>query len=312
MPYLFTNDYAPLIQADYLSQLTQVTPAKRLQMEVVAQAEAISHLRQKYDVTTEFTNTTVWANNITYNAADRVYLDASAYVAANSYVLGNLTLQGGNVYRANASTTGAFDASKWDLIGPQYTLYYVSYPSPLFNINGQYKKGDVVYWNGKQYTNIQPTVTFGHEAALQYGTYPLPSGNIFPDDPISGLQAWGAGVAYSVAAGTLPTDTSKWTQGDNRDVQMVQKLVDIVLYHLHALIAPRNIPQLRIERYTGNVDHIQPGVGGTVYPVYSAIGWLQGCARGEITPNLPLIPTTNTQQGRRIRWGGQVRNINGY
>lgn len=312
MPYLYINDYQPLIQQDYLAQITQVTVAKRLAVERVAEAEAKSHLRQKYDVSTEFTNTAVWSNSLAYSAGNRVYLDADTYVPATAYVIGNLTLYSGNVYRCSANTTGAFDVTKWTLIAAQYTLYYVSYPKPLFSINGNYVKGEQVYWNGKVYTNIQPTVAIGHEAALQYGSYPLPSGNIFPDDPINGLAAWGTGTTYTVAAGTLPTDATKWTQGDNRDEQMVQKLVDIVLYHLHALIAPKNIPQLRIERYTGRDEHIQPGVSGTVYPVYSAIGWLQCCARGEVTPNLPLIPTTNSQQGRRIRWGGQVRNINSY
>jgi phage gp36-like protein len=60
--------------------------------------------------------------------------------------------------------------------------------------------------------------------------------------------------------------------GSDRNQSVVMYLVDMVLYHLHSNIAPRNIPELRKDRYE------------------AAINWLKMVNRGELTPKLPYLP----------------------
>jgi phage gp36-like protein len=171
-------------------------------------------------------------------------------------------------------------------------IYFAKLPCPAFTFNGSYKIGDQTFWNNKIYTCRVPTSTLTHEAALQYGFYQnIPLNNVAPDDVVNGLQYWGVGTLYYVPAGTPVTNTSYWIIGDNRDAQMVMFIIDVALFHLHSRIAPRNIPELRVKRYD------------------AAIEWFRFCAEGKITPALELI---QPKQGNRIRYGGNVKNINNY
>lgn len=79
--------------------------------------------------------------------------------------------------------------------------------------------------------------------------------------------------------------------GANRDPQILQTTIDIALYHLHCRISPRNIPELRLNRYD------------------NAKEWLKMCANGDLTPKLTVKPE---KAGMRIRYGGNSKNINQY
>ena len=69
-------------------------------------------------------------------------------------------------------------------------------------------------------------------------------------------------------------------------------MVDIVLYHINSRVSPRNIPQIRMDRYD------------------AAISWLKNVAKGDdITAD---IPVKQPKQGSRNRYGGNVKNINTY
>jgi hypothetical protein len=312
MSYLIPPDYTRTIQDGNLSQVITANQANLVGAELQAVEEAKSHLRQKYDVSREFTDTTQWVKANTYYAADRVYLNAAAYDATATYAVGSYTLYTGVVYVATATSTAiAFNASHWSAIGPQYQLYYAIYPHPVFDLTGHYKVGDQVYWKGKSYTCAIPTSTLSHDTAIQYNqVQDLPYGNVFPDDAVNGARYWGSGTAYSVPANTLITNTTYWTQGDNRDADMVQKIADIALYHLHSRITPNNVPKVREVRYMGNQqDRVVRGDGKVLYPDYSAKGMLQAASRGDITLSFPLI---QPKQGGRIRYGGAVRQINQY
>jgi hypothetical protein len=152
--------------------------------------------------------------------------------------------------------------------------------------------GDRVFWKNKSYTCRVQTQTLSHELSLQYyQTNNVPYTNAFPDDAQFGLQQWGTGEPYIIDAGTDILNQSIWADTDNRDQQMVMYLVDITLYHLHSRIAPRNIPQLRMDRYD------------------AAIEWLKMCAKGDVSPGLPVL---QPRQGSRVRYGSQIRNINSY
>ena len=274
MAYLRKKDYDMYIQADNLSQIVNANDSLRIQVELAAQAELISYLVQKYDVAQEFSDTLVWLPSISYKATNLVNLDYPAYVPATAYVTTNLTTYNGQCFICTGSTTGTFDPAKWTLLGNQYDLFFVTLPQPLFNYKACYLIGNQVFWKDKVYTAK------------------LPVSGIFPDDPVNGFTNWGNGVAYSVSAGTLPTDTTKWTFGDNRNQQLVMHMIDIVIYHLNSRINPRNIPQLRIDRYD------------------SAIAWLKDAGRGDyITADIPLL---QPDSGVRVRWGSNIKNVNTY
>lgn len=260
-----------------------------------ATAEAISYLVQKYVTSQEFQDTLIWSNTAIYKATNRVYLDALAYSTSGTYVLGDLALQGGNVYICIIAipVAEAFTPGHWALLGPQYAMFYGKYPNPLFQLTTTYAVGDLVFWGDRTWKCVIATIGLSHEGALQsVYTQQIPPGNSFPDAPGQNQWQGQAPIPYVVPAGTLPTDTSYWTTGDNRNQQLVMYVIDITLYHVHKRIAPRNIPDLRVKAYD------------------DAIRWLKDAAKGDfITANLPRI---QPRSGARIRWGGMVRTQTGY
>jgi hypothetical protein len=198
-------------------------------------------------------------------------------------------------------------------------------------------KGTIVFWKDNLYVCQIQSLTFDHGSALQFGQYDnIPQNNILPDDPQLGVQYWGTPTPYSfksLAPGAKPADFTAWSSltaytvgsrvsyngsiyqaiaaqtgnipgaditnwipitwlaGDNRNQQLIILMMSITLYHLHMRIAPKNIPQIRMDNY-----HI-------------AKDWLKDAANGKITADLPVLqPWT----GRKIRSGGNVKNINGY
>lgn len=86
-------------------------------------------------------------------------------------------------------------------------------------------------------------------------------------------------------------DTELTKTANDRDIQLVNYIVDMALFHLHTRISPRNIPELRVTRYE------------------NAKEWLNMCARGECTPKLAVILPV---QGRRNRYGSNTKHINNY
>lgn len=291
MAYLIPRDYQVNIQDVNIQQIINSDESIRNRAQLAGEAEAQSYLKQKYFIGREFQDILPFSYTNVYNAFNRFYLDAATYIATNSYLEDDLTLYNGAVYICTNNTTGAFIPADWAKLGNQFDIFNVLPPHKEFNYSAIYNIGDVVFFNNNIYTCRVQTSLIDHDTALQYRTIEnLPLPNVAPDDPINGLQYWGAPTAYSVL-NELPTNTTVFQKADPRDAQMVLYTCDIVLYHLHARIAPRNIPDLRVKRYD------------------DAIAWLKMCAEGAITPNLPLI---QPKQGNRIRYGGNIRQINSY
>lgn len=291
MGYLRTRDYSKQIQSDNLTQIISADTGILTLAELAAQEECISYLVQKYMTDQEFTDTNPWSPLLAYTGGDRFELNYSDYIPATSYAINDLVTQAGKCYVCTATTTGAFDAADWDLLGNKFDLFYGAYPFPIFDITKVYKLGDQVFWKGNTYTCKIATIPIGHGTALQAGTYAnLPQPNVFPDDAVSGVQYWGSPVAYTIAAGTFPYD-DVYTLGDNRSQQLVMMMIDITLYHVHSRIAPRNIPALRDSRYV------------------AAIEWLNKANTGTITANIPILQPA---QGRVIRYGGNTKANNTY
>lgn len=295
MSYLILNDYIGAIQSDNLLSVIGNNMAVLTQAQKAAQEKVTSYLVQKYNISQEFTDTNPYNPALALTAKSRIYLDGPAYNAAGIYSINALTLQAGNVYICTVAITvpEAFNIAHWALLGPQYTIFYVTVPNPEFDYLCYYKVGDIVWYKDKVYTCAIATQPITNDTILQAGYYknvPLP--NIFPDDPNNGAQYWSAGVAYSIAAYTKPTDTTKWTLGDNRNPDFVNICIDLTLYRCHIRIAPRNIPDIRVKARD------------------EAIEWLKDAAQGNyITANLPLI---QPRSGARIRFGGNTKIQNTY
>jgi hypothetical protein len=269
-------DYLRLIQSDNLAQVIESNQQTKLDVEQAAQAEMISYLSQRYIVNEIFTNTTVFDVNAVYLSKNLVEYTETAFSISSSYTSGvSRVVYQGNIYVANIDVTpSVWDASKWDLLCADKTLFYLSLPQPEFDYYTTYQVGDIVWYANKTYTCA------------------IASQGVFPS---SSTAFWGTGVDYSVTGQKPSGGNVNWTQGDNRNQQIVLFLLDITLYHLHSRINPRNIPDLRKERYNGN-DPMDRG---------GAIGWLKSVAHGNVNADLPVIAPT---QGLSMRYGNAGTN----
>lgn len=293
MRFLFQNDYYT-VQNSQLQQLIQGNQARLLQAENAAQEEITSYLVQRFDVSGEFTDTAVWSMTSAYAPGNRVYLSAPNFDVTQSYSQYSQVLVNGTVYAANINVVpGLFNPTNWTAVGSPNDLFNAAFPFPKFNINSCYNVGDKVYWKGYVYTCTTATPKPSTEDLIQYVYISsIPLNNVFPDSVNNANgQYWGTKTAYTVPVNTIITNSTYWTKGDNRSQQTVTYLMDIALYHLHASIAPMNIPELRVKRYD------------------DAIGWLRKVAKGEITANFPVLQPT---QGLKRRFGGNIKVNNHY
>lgn len=77
--------------------------------------------------------------------------------------------------------------------------------------------------------------------------------------------------------------------GNGRSAIIVMYMLDIALYHMHSRVTPRNIPQIRIDRYD------------------SAIAWLKMASKGSITPDLPRITDDSGEDVSRSAFAGNPK-----
>jgi hypothetical protein len=96
-----------------------------------------------------------------------------------------------------------------------------------------------------------------------------------------------------VADGTnaeIPGQSIKWIFEDPRDQRLVQVLIDIVLYHIHKRVSPREIPTHRLVAYD------------------QALYWLKSIREGQLSSSLPMVenpltsPTIVSQPRQNWRW----------
>lgn len=275
--YTRPHDYKLYCDTQTLTQIVNYDLSLKRLCEYAVEDQIKSYLKQRFDFSKpygEFTDTDTFSNTTTYKANNRIYLDATAYSITATYAVGDLVLQAGSVYRCLTAilVAEAFTLAKWTLIGTQYDLFYVTEPEDKWNFQKEYYAGDEIYYKDKTYTAAVPSV------------------NVAPDSRY-GVNYWGSGTAYSVLAGTLPTDSTKWAAGDNRNNYLLQLYINIVVYQMFMKVAPKNIPEPRKQQYE------------------MAIDWLEQAASGKVTADLPLIVP---EQGSSIRWGSEPKNINIY
>jgi hypothetical protein len=322
MGYLRLQDYYnKRIQKAQLEQITGNRDVVRLSCEAEAQAEMISYLVQKYEVSEEFSNTPNWEPSLTYYANNRFELDGAVYSATSTYALNQVVSYNNKVYYCIVSigTPEVFNPLHWQLIGVQYDLYYVDTPYPNYNSKTYYEMGELIYFKNKIYKcvtanmGILPTDT-------NYGTTYWGIGNEYkfnqvqPYNTVADYTEWSNLTTYNVndvvkrngviyqaflqntdvkPENSLTWQPIVWVKGDNRSQQLIGYMIDLCLEKIHYLIAPNNIPQIRKD----NADY--------------AIEWLKSASGRDsaITADIPLI---QPNVGLRIRWGSKPRNINNY
>lgn len=262
------QDYDRAIQSDNLDQVVGSNYNLLLDVEQAAQLTMIGHLKQRYQVNRIFSNLSTFSLSATYKGTNLVEYTESAFSASTIYTIDQRVVYNSNIYKSIAgSVAHAFNAAEWTLLCADKLLYYVTLPNPEFDITATYATNDVVWYNNYTYTCRQPIIGI------------LPTNTSY----------WTVGSEYSVT-NTYPTDLTKWTLGDNRNQEVVQNLLDITLYNLHCRINPRNVPDLRKERFDGNEPQQRGG----------AIGWLKNVAGGKIYLDSPeVLP----EQGNSINWG---------
>ena len=262
-------DYNRIIQADNLLQIIESNQQTKIDVEQAAQAEMIGYLSQRYKVGEIFSNTSIYSSANVYYGKNLVEYTETAFNPLTTYVTANRVLYNGFIYSSIAgSVPHAFLLAEWNLICADKSLFYVTLPNPEFDYNATYQIGDIVWYeNNYKYTCVKPCKNI---------------------NPLN-TEFWGTPTLFSIT-GQLPTNTTYWTVGDNRNQQIVLFLIDVTLYHLHSRINPRNIPDLRKERYNGNSPTDSGG----------AIGWLKSVSKGNVNADLPVF---TPEQGMSIRYG---------
>lgn len=260
-----------------------------------------------------------WLNSTTYSANDIVSLSGLVYYAKLGSNLNHNpssdTTNWGLLGTQYALFYIPFPYAKFNL----YTRYYIG--DKIFYKDKVYKAVQNSILPDHQaviqfgtYNNVSFMNSFPDDGAAGLKQWGVGVAYSLSDlTPLDTYAAWSSVTAYvtgnritydSIIWQALKNSTNiapdsdittwqpvSWVSGDDRNSLIVQKTIDIALYHLHAAIAPRNVPELRTKRYD------------------DAILFLKDCANGNVTLNSPLL---EPKQGNRIRYGGNIKNNNSY
>lgn len=256
--FLRDKDYNALIRTGNLDQIAQ-DAATRQFAELVAQAELTSYIGNRYQTSKIFAPLLSWDITKAYTYNDRLNFDYPEFVLTTVYTSGQFVAYQGSIYQKNATVAPAAtlptNVTYFDFRGTQ-GVYYIT-PPAAYSSSTSYTAttGKVSY---KNYLFIRNSTVSGYQAGIA------------PDNTLYWNQITDY-APYAATAGTWPTDATVWTYGDPRNQQVVMYCVDIALYHVHANLNPRNIPQLRIDRYN------------------NALNWCKMVNAGDVTADLPEI-----------------------
>lgn len=283
MAFLIKKDFEKHIQKDNLDQILGGNDYYLDQCILLAIAEATSYLSQRYYIEKIFNETNQpYDSNKQYKIYERIYANFPSWVNNITYTVNTNVSYNGFIYKKNNDMVGytsgnlPTDITYWY---PQYkndTIYSTNFSSiPIFDYSQKYQINDIVKYYYSAFICKQTSLNI----------IPTPNNDYWDIYPSSFSSA-------------LPTDTLSWLEGDNRNEQLKACLIDIALYHLHSRINPRNIPELRKERYDGNSPEQKGG----------AIGWLKNVAHGLVNADLP----ERIDFQLPISWGSYEKQNNNF
>jgi hypothetical protein len=211
--------------------------------------------------------------NEDYFYGDRINLTADAYVNATAYTVGTRVLYQNKVYECILNSTGNVptNATYWLYLGLE-GIYHIAYPNK-WDDRIFYAIADRVTYNGIVYERRDV-------AGYKEGIVPTDT-NYY--DLINIAD-------YTAVTGVVPNNVA-WTYSDNRNISIVKHVITVVLYNIHKLINPRNIPAIRQQEYDLTIE------------------FLKDVVRGKANMDLPGYAA---QTGYALRAGSQPMNTNTY
>ena len=292
MRFLRDSDYYRLIQPKELTTLLQtaVTAGYNgtqllIDSENAAIEEIKGYLSARYDLDRLFSDTPIYNVASTYYGQSRVQYHETAYSATSTYAIGNRTSINNNIYECSVTiaVAEAFNLAHWTFICLDYAIFSASLPNPEFREFTDYPKATTVWFSDNYtYTSLKATKGQLLNSAVysEYGADKdapmIDTGGVRYLEDINNNAYWLRNSIYSFS-GIIPTNGTKWSQTDNRNGLMINHVIDIVLYNLFTILAPRNIPAERITRYKGESTHDEK----------CTIGWLKAVSNGTLNANLP-------------------------
>lgn len=133
---------------------------------------------------------------------------------------------------------------------------------------------------------------------------PFSSGDVvYTSDGISSLSLYTA-LQDVPGDGSIPIgNIAYWSPGDPRNQKVLNAALVIVLYIIYGRLYGQEIPNYIANMYDGGDPRQWGGV----------VGYLKGCQRGTIQPDLPLLEAVadgTSQAGNRIAYGSASTIIN--
>lgn len=328
MAFIRQQDYYVRISQMHLNQVLLQAQGIVGDPQVLSGAErtAITYIRgvltQRFKVDKIFTDLLLFSPTTLYKWGDLIEFTADKYDATLIYMTGNMLLYtDGNVYVRNDTLAGytlgvpPTNATFFTFIGPE-ALYYVT-PPPTFDEDVTYEAstGTCVY-NYEYYVRTANTDGYlvdGYRDTQQGGLYTQWADiGFFPSivdtslpnngsDPYGNRMTpenrkyWTKIIDFTPYQfnGVWPNDTSKWTQGDNRNQFIIKAVVDLALLEVHGVINPNQVPKLRWDRAQEQKD------------------WLKDCAAGNYTLECPFY-TEDNQRGFAMRSGSNPPTTHSY
>lgn len=127
MRLLRLTDYIKQIQGDNLNQIVEGNYSTLLDVEQAAQAEMISYLTQRYDVSKVFTDTQVFDISTPYSINNLVEYTAPSFNQLSTYSTSDKVVYSGSIYTSISGSTGVLPSTgvtSWTYVTTDKNLYY--------------------------------------------------------------------------------------------------------------------------------------------------------------------------------------------
>lgn len=288
MAFIRLEDYYEFISEENLNQILEVARGIAGDTEIRQKAEekAISrakdYLRPRFRIDRIFAEYKEFSISDTYVWGDRIDFTATEFDIVTSYSSSDLLSYNDKIYQKNATslsyTPGILPTNTtfFDLRGDEAT-YYIAFPD-YFNDEVVYSASDFIFYKFEVYQRNS------YPGAYAAGVLPT-NANYFTK-----IKTIDYAASHSVT-GVWPSNAA-WTEGDNRNADIVASIVHMAISKLHSIINPRNIPQLRRDNFSEAIKYLK-----------------EDCLRGDTQVDLPQM---EAQSGYSIRFGSNTATTHGY
>lgn len=305
------NYYSRIRKSDFDKILSQGHAGAREENETTVEEEVSSYLRRRYDVTKIIWDIPTFVLSNTTQLNELVIYTESAYVAATTYAAGDRVsysytegeITYDNIYESlsagNIGNTPNTSTSDWQKI-TENNSYYVcrkqstnnavtdafaystnNYTSRHENILG-WDRATTIYFKKEEnviriyLSSADRTAGVNYVGEIDYTpiTKELPSNRIIEGGVNEDTSFGGTVFIDSYIPDDTEWDVSTFNYFEKKDTRnklIVRCFLDMVIYELHSLISPRNVPEYIVtnqERAEATLVDIQKGNITLDAPVY--------------------------------------------